>query len=308
MRAIVQTAFGGPDVLEIAERPSPKAGPGEVVVRVAAAGVNPVDTYVRGGYELLGKPPFTVGWDISGVVESAGEGADLAVGAEVFGMPLFPKQAAAYAEEVVAPAADLASKPAGLDHVHAAALPLAGLTAWQALVGAAGLAEGDRLLVHAGAGGVGHLAIQIAKARGAHVTTTVSPDKVDFVRALGADTVIDYYATDFTEAVQDMDVVLETIGGEHSERSLGSLRRGGILVSLRDRGNEALSEKAKALGLRFQGISVVPDRAGLEGLAALVEAGRLKVEVARTFPLEDAAKAHAFLADSRPAGKVVLAI
>jgi NADPH:quinone reductase-like Zn-dependent oxidoreductase len=306
MRAIVQNEFGGPEVLTLVERPSPVAGAGEVVVEVRAAGINPVDVAVRSGqYRLLGEPPFTIGWDISGVVKAAGAGADFKVGDEVFGMPRFPEEAAAYAEEVVAPAAELARKPARLDHVRAAALPLAGLTAWQALVGAAGVKAGDRVLIHAGAGGVGHLAVQIAKALGAHVLTTVSRGKIDFVRGLGADEAIDYDAADFAGAARDVDIVLETIGGEHSQRSLATLRPGGILVSLRDHGNADLAARASDRGLRFEAISVRPDRQGLVELGRLAEAGKLDVHVERTFPLAKAGEAHAFLG-THPKGKLAL--
>ena len=182
MRTITQNTAGGPEVLVIVEIDDPTPGPGEVLVRVGAAGINPVDAAVRAGYyPLLGKPPFTVGWDISGTVEAIGPGvSEFAVGDEVFGMPRFPKQAAAYAEKVVAPAVELAAKPPSLDHVQAGALPLAGLTAWQGLVKIGGLKQGQRALIHGAAGGVGHIAVQIAKARGAHVVATASTAKLDF--------------------------------------------------------------------------------------------------------------------------------
>ena len=189
-----------------------------ILVQIAAAGLNPVDAAVRAGYyRLLGNPPFTVGWDISGTVEALGSGVDgFAVGDAVFGMPRFPEQAAAYAEKIVAPAAELAGKPESLDQLRAAALPLAGLTAWQGLVRAAGLKSGQRVLIHGAAGGVGHLAVQIAKAQGAEIVATASASKLDFVRGLGADTVIDYGKDDFTELARDIDVALETVGGDHA--------------------------------------------------------------------------------------------
>lgn len=308
MRAIVQTSVGGPEVLALADRPDPVPNKGEVLVRVHAAGINPVDTAVRSGaYPLLGEPPFTVGWDISGVVEKLGPDTNgFAVGDEVLGMPFFPRQAAAYAELVAAPANELVLKPGAIDHVHAGALPLAGLTAWQALVGAGRIAPGQRVFIQAAAGGVGHLAVQIAKARGAYVVATASSSKLDFVRNLGADQAIDYAATDFAATVSDIDIVLEPIGGENAERSLETLKPGGTLVSLLGISDKAETQ-AKARGIRHEHISVVPDRTGLGELAMLIETDKLTVHVAKTFPLAEAAAAHRFLA-TRPVGKVVLTV
>lgn len=306
MRAITQTTVGGPEVLELADVPAPQPKPGEVLIRTRAAGVNPVDAAVRGGYyPLLGEPAFTVGWDVSGTVEAVGSGVtDLAPGDEVFGMPRFPAEAAAYAELVTAPASELARKPETLDHLDAGALPLAGLTAWQGLVTFGRLKAGDRVLIQAGAGGVGHLAVQIAKARGAYVIATASPGKVDFVRSLGADEVIDYTSNDFIAKAGPVDMVFEALGGDHPEKSLKVLKNGGTLVVLLGATDKAAAE-AESRGIRIERISVRPDRAGLEELAKLVEAGKLKVHVARSFPLAEAAAAHSFLAD-KPIGKVVL--
>jgi NADPH:quinone reductase-like Zn-dependent oxidoreductase len=308
MRAVVQTKVGGPEVLEIAERPSPKPGAGEVLVRVKAAGTNPVDVAVRtGAYPLLGEPPFTIGWDISGTVEAVGSGVDgVSVGDEVYGMPLFPKQAAAYAEEVAAPANELAPKPKSLDHVHAAAIPLVGLTAWLGLVRTAVIGQGQRVLIHGAGGGVGHLAVQIAKARGATVIATVSAGKVDFVRSLGADVVIDYAKSDFVERAKDVDVALETVGGDHAAQTVKALKPGGVRVSLLGVSDDAQPE-AKARGTRVERISVRPDREGLVELARLADAGKLKVNVEKTFPLDQAGAAHSFLA-TKPKGKVVLTV
>ena len=306
MQAISQTSVGGPEILTLVTRPVPTPGAGDVLVRVRAAGVNPVDIAVRAGwYPLLGELPYTIGWDISGIVEQIGPGVtDFAIGDEVFGMPRFPKEAAAYAEFVIAPASELSFKPKKIDHAHAGGLPLAGLTAWQALVGTGNIKHGQRVLIHAAAGGVGHLAVQIAKARGAHVVATTSPAKVDFVRSLGADEVIDYTTTDFADVANDIDLVLETIGGENAERSLKTLKSNGTLISL-----IGISDKAKAtakeLGIRNEHISVVPDREALEELSRLIEAGKLAVQMAKTFPLAQAGAAHTFLG-TKPAGKVVL--
>ena len=308
MRAIVQDTFGGPEVLRLAEIPDPAPLPTEVVVQVKAIGINPVETYVRAGrFPFVGQPPIILGWDISGIVESAVPGTNrFAPGDEVFGMPLFPRAAKAYAERVAAPSRHLARKPAALGHNEAAGLALAGLTAWQSLVDLAGVKAGDRVLIHGAAGGVGHLAVQIAKAMGAHVIGTASPGKHDFVRGLGADEVIDYRSIDFETVVKDADVVLETVGGGYGERSIATLRPGGLLVTIVDRLNRELARKVSEAGRRFAGLTVEPDHGCLEALAALTEAGRLKVHVEKAFPLEHAAAAHRFLTEAKPRGKIVL--
>lgn len=308
MRAIIQNTVGGPDVLVIANQPDPSPEAGEVLVRVKAAGINPVDGAVRAGYyPLLGEPPFILGWDISGTVEALGDGVTaFKVGDEVFGMPRFPKQAAAYAELAAVPADEIALKPKRADHIQAGALPLAGLTAWQGLVRHGGLKSGQRVLVHAGAGGVGHLAVQIAKARGAYVIATASPNKLDFVRKLGADEVIDYSKGDFTSQISDIDLVLEPVGGDHADRSLKVIKRGGVLVSLLNV-NDATRADAAARYIRVERMSVVPDREGLVELGRLIDANKLTVHVAKSFPLEEAGAAHAFLA-TRPIGKVALTV
>ncbi|PBB41720.1 NADPH:quinone reductase [Mesorhizobium sp. WSM3866] len=307
MRAVTQNSVGEPDVLFVAEQPAPSPKASEVLVRVKAAGINPVDGAVRAGYfPLIGEPPF-IGWDISGTVEALGTGVTaFKVGDAVFGMPRFPKQAAAYAEFVATPVDEIAAKPAAIDHAQAAALPLAGLTAWQGLVRHGGLQSGQRVLIHAGAGGVGHLAVQIAKARGAWVIATASPDKLDYVRSIGADEVVDYTKGDFTEQVRDIDLVLDAMGGDHADRSLKVLREGGVLVSLLNV-HDATRVKAGERNIRVERMSVVPDREGLVELARLVDARKLAVHVAKAFPLNQAGAAHAFLA-TRPIGKVVLTV
>ena len=308
MRAITQETFGGPEVLNIAEMERPEPLPTEVLVRVHAVGVNPVDTSVRSGaWPLLGTPPFVLGWDISGIVEQTGVGVTrFRPGDEVYGMPYFPRAVGAYAEFVVASSRQLALKPKRLDHRHAAALPLAGLTAWQGLVDAGGLQDGQRVLIHGGGGGVGHLAVQIAKARGAHVTTTASRSKRDFVRGLGADEVLDYRAVDFASEVSGLDVVFDLVGGDYGERSLPTLRAGGVLVTAVDPMNQRLAAQAERAGLRFAGIMVEPDHVALESLADLVDKGRLSVHVARSFAFDEIAAAHRFVEDGHLIGKVVL--
>ncbi|MEU8401290.1 NADP-dependent oxidoreductase [Nonomuraea sp. NPDC048892] len=223
-------------------------------------------------------------------------------------MPLFPRAANAYAEAVAAPALHLARKPAALSHVEAAALPVVGLTAWQGLVDLADVTEGDRVLVHGGGGGVGHVAIQIAKALGAYVITTAGVGKRQFVEELGADEVIDYTTADFAETVRDIDVVLDTIGGDSVERSLGVLRPGGHLVTAVADEDTRLIARYEAAGLRFSGIAVGPDPVGLRRLVELVEQGRLRVHVQETFPFERVADAHRLLDAGHLRGKLVLTL
>ncbi|WP_434587465.1 NADP-dependent oxidoreductase [Streptomyces sp. A5-4] len=307
MRAMIQKSFGGPEVLELvnSERPKPLAG--EVLVKVRASAINPVDVAVRSGaFPLLGEPPFGVGWDISGVVEEVGPGAGFAVGDEVYGMPFFPRAATGYAEYVAAPSSQLARKPASLDHVHAAAVPLAALTAWQGLVGAADVKEGDRVLIQRAAGGVGHFAVQIAKARGAHVIAIASEARRDFVTGLGADEIIDYRTTDFTEAVKGVDVVLDSTA--QGDLSLGVLRPGGVLITILEHGDEELAARVEAAGRRFAGILVEPDQRALEAIAELIDAGRIRPYVERTFPLEEVGKAHDLVGAGHVQGKIVLTV
>jgi NADPH:quinone reductase-like Zn-dependent oxidoreductase len=311
MRAISQDVFGGPEVLEEVRLPRPVPGPGEVLVRVHAAGVNPTDWKHRGIPGLfLGEPPFVLGWDVSGVIETAGAGVTLfKPGDEVFGMLPYPYGAGSHAEYVTGPARAFVPKPAAIDHVQAGALPLAALTAWQALVDTAGLEAGHRVLIHAAAGGVGHLAVQIAKARGAHVTGTASAPKHDFVRALGADDVFDYRTTEIADAVRDADVVLDAQGSDHAIHSLRSLRPGGILVSLRlDAGIPALAEEAARLGVRAAVMLVEADHAGMTAISRLAADGRLRAEIAGTFELADAAKAHELGETGHTTGKLVLTV
>ncbi|GGV52011.1 NADP-dependent oxidoreductase [Streptomyces spectabilis] len=308
MRVITQQTLGGPEVLTIVDAPEPRPLPTEVLVRVKAIGLNPLEARLRAGeFPLLGQPPFVLGWDVSGVVEEA-QTWRFRPGDEVFGMPLFPRAVSAYAEVVSAPALHLERKPAALSHVEASALPVVGLTAWQGLVDLGGVSEGDRVLVHGGGGGVGHVAIQIAKAFGAHVIATASGSKRGFVEGFGADEVIDYKAVDFTDAVRDIDVVLDTIGGDTAERSLEVLRPGGHLVTAVAEEDAELIARYAAAGMRFSGIAVDPDPGALRGLVELVEQGRLRVHVQETFPFERVADAHRLLDGGHLQGKLVLTV
>ncbi|MFH8977903.1 NADP-dependent oxidoreductase [Streptomyces sp. NPDC017890] len=309
MRAISQDALGGPEVLKEVRPRRPEPRPNEVLVRVRAAGVNPTDWKHRANGGFLGEPPFVLGWDVSGVVEAVGIGvAAFRPGDEVFGMLSYPFGHGSHAEYVTAPARTFAPKPSVIDHVQAGALPLVSLTAWQALVERADLRPGQRVLIHAAAGGVGHVAVQIAKARGAHVIGTASAGKHEFLRSLGADETVDYRETDFAEAVKDVDVVLDTIGGDTSLRSLRVLRPGGVVVSILPVGSDEFYEEAERLGVRAVRMLVDADRAGMREIAGLVESGKLRATIARTFPLADAAEAHALGETGRTTGKLVLVV
>ncbi|MEE1790343.1 NADP-dependent oxidoreductase [Streptomyces sp. BE308] len=309
MRAISQDINGTPDVLKEVRLPKPVPGPSQISVAVRAAGVNPTDWKHRAGGGFLDRLPLVLGWDVSGVVEAVGYGVTLfKPGDEVFGMLPYPYGVGSHAEYVTAPARAFAHKPAGIDHIQAGALPLAALTAYQALVDTAGVRPGQRVLVHAAAGGVGHLAVQIAKARGAYVIGTASAPKHDFVRSLGADEVIDYRSVDFAEAVQDIDVVLDPLSGDTRARSLGILRPGGVLVSLLPGTDPDEAARADGLGVRVETLLVEADHAGMRAIADLVEAGSLRAHIEAVFPLAEAAAAHALGETDRTTGKIVLTV
>jgi NADPH:quinone reductase-like Zn-dependent oxidoreductase len=305
MRRVTQHTTGGPEVLELeTDAPRPEPAPGEVLIEVRAAGVNPVDTKVRAGSGLLGEPPFTLGWDVSGIVVS-GEGFE--PDDEVFGLVRFPQQAACYAEYVTAPAEELLLKPPTITHDEAAAIPLVAETAWQALIHIARLTGGERVLIHAGAGGVGHVAIQIAKAQGAHVITTASEAKHDFLTSLGADEVIDYREADFAQQLAgSLDVVFDTVGGGTVEKSLPTLKKGGRIVTIVDYRNESLPELAAAHEVEYSGHLVKPNAEDLHEVVKLIADHRFKIELAAVLSIEQADKAHELIETHRTTGKIVL--
>jgi NADPH:quinone reductase-like Zn-dependent oxidoreductase len=305
-KAAVCRAFGAPLTIETVELADP--GAGEVLIRTAACAICHSDIfYVDGAWG--GDLPAVYGHEAAGVVEAVGPGVTLyEPGDEVFGMPRFPHPAGAYAEYVTAPPRHFARKPASIDHVRAAAIPLAALTAWQGLVDTAGLRSGHRVLVHAAGGGVGHLAVQIAKARGAYVIGTARTPKHELVRSLGADEVIDYTEVDFASDLRDVDVVLDTIGGDYGPRSLRTLRDGGVLVSIVPPVEDELRAAAAKRGIRTGWTLVEPDYAALKEIVALVESGRLHAEIDSVFPLEKAGEAHALGERGRTTGKIVLTV
>jgi NADPH:quinone reductase-like Zn-dependent oxidoreductase len=311
MRAVVLHRYGGPEVLGIEEVPQPQPIPTEVQVRVRAAGVNPVDFKTRAGKGMagvLGDPPVRIGWDVAGVVSAVGGGVTrFQVGDEVFGMPWFPREAGAYAEYVTAPARHFGHKPHALSFEEAAALPLAGLTAWQIVVDTIQLEQGADLLVHGAAGGVGHLAVQIARARGANVLGTARAEQAEWLRELGVERTIDYRSERFEDLVEDLDAVID-FTGTYGERSLPVLRPGGILVSVPSGVPQDLLDLAERSRRRASGFLVEPDPVGLAGLSHLVENGQLQVRVDRVFDLGEAAEAHRQGEAGHAGGKLVLRV
>ena len=305
MHAVRFHDYGPPSVLvvETVVRPEPKEG--EVLLRVRAAGVNAIDWKFRAGYLKDFMPlelPHILGFDVAGTVEAVGAGvSDFAPGDEVFG-----RGAGTYAEYAVAPVASLARKPANLSFDEAATLAVGGITAWVGLFDTASLEAGQRLLVQGGAGGVGGLAVQLARWKGAPVIATTSTGNVDYVRSLGADEVIDYTTTTFEDAVDDVDVVLDTVGGKVTDRSWKVLKPGGILVVV---AGMPEPEKAAAHGVRTSGVqSPQASRPVLQELATLIEAGSLVAQVGQVFPLSDAAAAHAVAETGHGRGRNVLRI
>ena len=305
MRAIRFHDYGGPEVLMLdqVERPTPKDG--EVLVKVHAAGVNPVDWKIRAGYLKQFMPvqlPFIPGNDLAGTVETLGPSATgFAPGQAVYGNVM----GGAYAEYVVVPADKLVSKPGTLSFEQAASVPIGALTARYALVDLADVQAGQTILVHGGAGGVGLFAVQMARAMGAHVIATASAGNLEFVRSLGAETVIDYHATQFETVVRDVDMVLDTIGGEVEARSWQVLKKGGILVSIVGQPSE---EQAAKHDVRAAAVRTAFTGEQLRAINALIEAGKVKPEVGPMFPLADAAKAQTLSQEGHGRGRIVLQI
>ena len=297
MRAVTFTP-GGPQNLStsVIERPEP--GPTEVLVRVTAIGVNSIDWKTRAGggmYRFFDpSEPMVLGWDIAGVVEEAGPGVTrFQRGDRVFGMPRFPKPAAAYAEYIVAPSRQFARIPDKVADITAAAVPLSGLTAYQAVVDTLKVGQGDHILIHGAAGAVGQFAVQIAKARRAIVWATDVPDRLDILRNLGVENVIDPEGEDFANAISHMDAVLDLVGGsEYPVRSLRTLNAGGRMLVMSDPDDVPSDRHLASAGVTSKWMLVEPDHAGLEALGAMLKYGLLHVSIAETMPLDDIAELH----------------
>lgn len=314
MHAVVATTTGGSDVLELVELPIPAKSGSEFLIKVHAAGVNPIDAKTRSGKgaAAIAAWPLVLGNDFSGtVVESPYEAHPIKVGDEVYGMTLVPRTPGTYAEYVPIPALFVTKKPRGLSHVEAAAVPVAALTAWGAVVDVAKAHEGQRVLIHAGAGGVGHFAIQFAAFFGAHVITTGSPRNLGWLRELGAHEVIDYTAGPFESQVAPVDIVIDLLGNVQDDtgrRSLSVLKPGGLLVNVPSGSWPTLAEDAAATGVRATEYRVSPDATALAVITRLIDSGDVRVYVDQVFGLADAAKAHDALETGHTRGKVVLRI
>jgi NADPH:quinone reductase-like Zn-dependent oxidoreductase len=312
MKAVEFESCGGPEVLQVANVEKPKPGPTEILVKVHAAGVNPVDwkTRATGGFLAhLQPPPYRLGWDVSGVVEAVGQGVTrFEPGDEVIGMPRFPHQAGCYAEYVTGPSRQFALKPPQIDHVEAAGLPLAGLTAWQALVDTAKVSPGQRVLILGAAGGVGHLAVQIAKYLDCYVIGTSQGVKHDFLSEMGIDEAIDYTSSSPAEVPEPYDVIIDLIGGDTGLDALAALKPGCIYIPIPSREHTGTADRARERGFRVYPMLVEPDGHALERLSLLVQLNKLRVEINTVFPLEQAADAHRFGEQGRTRGKIVLRI
>ncbi len=297
--------FGGPEVLRYEDAPTPEPKANQILVRVYAAGVNPVDWKIREG--VLGQDPLpqVMGSDFSGVIEACGSDVtEFHAGDSVFGT--VADESGSYAEFALSTAPQIAARPEELDQIHAAALPIASMTAWQALFDKAGLQRGQKVLIHAAAGGVGGFAVQFAHWKGAYVIGTASAESRDFVKQLGADEVIDYRATRFEESVKEVDVVLDAVGGQTQDRSWKVLKRGGILVSIVKPPPEQSVKNAGVRGIFMRSDHNRGDQ--LAEIADLVVRGQIQVHVEKVLPLSEARKAQELSQSGHAHGKIVLAV
>jgi NADPH:quinone reductase-like Zn-dependent oxidoreductase len=315
MRAVVIDETGGPDVLRLAEVARPAKVNAEFLVKVVAAGVNPIDVKSRAGRgasAAFAQYPIILGNDFSGlVVESSYSGHPIKPGDEVYGMTMVPRFGGSYAEYLTVPATCITRKPKALSHVEAAGVPLAALTAWGAVVDVGKAHEGQRMLVHAGAGGVGHFAVQFAAFFGAHVIATGSGRNAGWLRELGADRVIDYATTRFEDEVRDIDVVIDLLGNavdDTASRSLRVLKPGGLIVNVPTGSWPTMHEEAAAAGVRASDYRVPADGATLAVISRLLDSGDLRVFVDQVFELGDAAGAHTALETGHTRGKIVLKV
>jgi NADPH:quinone reductase-like Zn-dependent oxidoreductase len=308
MKAIVIHQYGGPEVLKYEDVPLPEAKENQMLVRVIAAGVNPVDGMVRSGmFEKYQKAvfPLILGGDIAGVVEKIGSKITKFKAGDPIYAYVSWKNGGGYAEYAIVTEQEAAPKPKSISYVEAAAVPIVALTAWQALIDSAKLSAGQSVLIHGGSGGVGTFAIQIAKAHGAKVFATASTRNQDLLKELGADVAIDYTKQKFEDIAKDVDVVLDSVGGDTLERSYGVLKKGGFIVTLNSPLDHAELDKH---GIRGDEISVKPNPDELAELGKLIDAKKIKVVVSQTFPLADAIKAQEQAATGHTRGKIVLKV
>ncbi len=311
MKAIILKDFGGVDQLQLAEVPTPEIKDGEVLIAVKAISINPVDVKTRQGKGQAGQfkdaNPKILGWDVSGIVKES-RSLQFEEGDAVFGLVNFPGVGAGYAEYVAAPADQLALKPEEVDFPEAAAATLAALTAWQAFADYGKLKSGQRILIHAAAGGVGHFAVQIAKYIGAHVIGTASAENREFVLGLGADVFVDYKSEDVSAVVRGVDFVLDTIGGDNIDLSLKTMKKGGTIVCIPSGANEKVKEKAEAAGMKGLKMSVQSSGEDMEHIAQMLGDGDLKAVVSKVFPFEQIGEAHLQVESHKTRGKTVVTV
>jgi NADPH:quinone reductase-like Zn-dependent oxidoreductase len=315
MRAILIDAPGGPEKLVCGTTEKPVTVNAEFLVRVVAAGVNPIDAKTRSGRGVtpaISSYPVVLGNDFSGVVESTPyEAHPIKVGDEVYGMTGFPRFGGSYADFVSVSSLSLARKPKSLSHVEAAGVPLAALTAWGMVVEVAKAHEGQRILIHAGAGGVGHFAVQFARFFGAYVIATGSTRNIGWLKELGANETVDYTTDRFEDVVSTVDVVIDLIGNEHEDtgtRSLGVVRHGGLIINAPSGSWPTFLQDAADAGLRATTYKVAPDGETLAVVSRLLESGDVNVFVDQVFPMEAAAEAHRALETGHTRGKIVLKV
>ncbi|MEU1971065.1 NADP-dependent oxidoreductase [Microbacterium sp. NPDC019599] len=315
MRAMVMDGPGDVDALREASVPVPSPVMSELLVRVVAAGINPIDAKTRAGKGVasaIASYPAVLGYDFSGVVvKSPYESHAFPPGTEVFGMLSFPRSPGSYGEYAVVPTLSVARKPASLSHVEAAGVPLAALTAWGLVVETAHAHEGQRMLIHAGSGGVGHFAVQLAAYFGAHVTATGSAANASWLRELGASTVIDHTSTRFEEVVPEVDVVIDLVGNVHANtgtRSLSVVRPGGLYVLVPTGSFPGYAEAAAAAHVRATSYKVTADGTALATVGRLLDSGAVQIYIDRVFDLAEAPAAHALLEEGHTRGKIVLRV
>lgn len=308
MKAIRIHEFGGPEVLELDEIEIPKPAEDEVLIKVYATSINPVDWKIREGLrkeKFPAKLPLTLGWDVSGVIEQAGNHVrNFSIGDEVYSRP-DPNRNGTYAEYVVVKANQVSLKPRSIDHIQAAAVPLAGLTAWQGLFKHGQLQKGQRVLIHAASGGVGTFAVQFARWKGAYVIGTASEANLDFVKQIGANEVIDYKNERFEERVSDVDLVFDTIGGDTQKRSIQVLKDGGRLITTL---KPEFGDQAKARNIYLEGFTAQSYPDDLQQIADLIDEGWVSPVISRVMSLEEARQAEIISEEGHTRGKIVLKV
>jgi NADPH:quinone reductase-like Zn-dependent oxidoreductase len=308
MKAIQIHKYGGPGVLKYEEAPKPSPGADDVIIKVFATSVNPIDWKIREGHAKGMFPvkfPLIPGWDVSGEIDEVGSNIlNFRKGDEVYSRP-DPTKNGTYAEYVVVKANLVNGKPQSIDHEKAAAVPLAGLTAWQALFDYGKLQQGQKVLIHAASGGVGTFAVQLAKWKGAYVIGTASKENMAFVKKLGADKVIDYKNEKFEEKLKNIDLVIDLIGGETQKRSLKVIKKGGRLITAVQLGNQ---EEAKEKNIHIEGFLTKSLPEELEQIKQLIDSGKVMPVIASVMPLKDAAKAQKLSEEGHVRGKIVLQV